>query len=162
MTNGEIQFFNSFEKVIEGKKISTADMVKIRNHIFEQYSVEIKKLIPCCYDEVLDELDPPKYLFCAVRTEKMLKYYLMDDEDGVQVGDHVYIPTGKDSMIAVEVVGVKKYRAKETPVPLKKAEHIIRKLEQSDFDLPVVVAPEVKRPLLHVWREQAKKLHKEK
>lgn len=161
LTKEEILFFDSFEKVIDGKKLSTADKVKIRDHIMAQYSMEIKKHIPCEYAEVLDELDPPKYLFCAVRTEKMLKYYLMNDEDCVQVGDHVYISTGKDSMMAVEVVAVKKYRAQDTPVPIKKAEHIIRKLEPSDFDLPAVVESVAKKSLLQAWRAQTKKTNKE-
>lgn len=162
LTKTEILFFNAFEKVIDGKKLSTSDKVKIRDHIMATYPAEIKKLMPCEYSEVLDEIDPPKHLFCAVRIEKMLKYYLVDEEQSVRVGDHVYIPTGKDSVMAVEVVAVKKYRTKDTPVPLKKAERIIRKLEESDFDLPAVVEPIVKKPMLHAWREHFPKLHKEK
>lgn len=156
LTKEEILFFDSFEKVIDGKKLSTADKVKIRDHIMTQYPAEIKKLMPCEYAEVLDELDPPKYLFCAVRTDKAVKYYLVDD-DTLQVGDYVYIPAGKSNMTAAEVVTIKKYREKDAPVPIKTAQRIIRKLDEGELDLPAGAVPVPKKTWVQSWREGAKK-----
>lgn len=156
LTKEEILFFDSFEKVIDGKKLSTADKVKIRDHIMTRYPTEIKKLMPCEYAEVLDELDPPKYLFCAVRTDKAVKYYLVDD-DTLQVGDYAYIPAGKSNMTAAEVVTIKKYREKDAPVPIKTAQRIIRKLEEVELDLTAGVVPVPKKTWVQSWREGAKK-----
>ena len=52
----EIIFFKAFEKVIDGKKLSTSDKVKIRDYIMELYGHEIKQLRECEYASVLDEL----------------------------------------------------------------------------------------------------------
>ena len=52
----EIVFFKAFEKVVDGKKISTSDKVKIRDYIMEHYSCEIKQLKECDYVPVLNEL----------------------------------------------------------------------------------------------------------
>ena len=156
LTKTEILFFDAFEKVIDGKKLSTSDKVKIRDHIMAQYPAEIKKLMPCEYGDVLDELDPPKHLFCAVRAEKTVKYFLANDEM-LQVGDYVYIPTGRNTMAAAEVISIKKYRDQETPVPIKTAQRIIRKVEENEFDLPAVVESDDKKSWVQSWRNGAKK-----
>lgn len=52
----EIVFFKAFEKVVDGKKLSTSDKVKIRNYIMEHYRCEIKQLRECDYASVLNEL----------------------------------------------------------------------------------------------------------
>lgn len=52
----EIVFFKSFEKVIDGKKLSTSDKVKIRDYIMERNGREIKKLRECDYVAILEEL----------------------------------------------------------------------------------------------------------
>ena len=121
-----------------------------------QYPAEIKKLMPCEYGDVLDELDPPKHLFCAVRAEKTVKYFLANDEM-LQVGDYVYIPTGRNTMAAAEVISIKKYRDQETPVPIKTAQRIIRKVEENEFDLPAVVESDDKKSWVQSWRNGAKK-----
>lgn len=51
-----ILFFKSFEKVIDGKKLSTSDKVKIRDYIIEQYGQEIRQLKECEYTAVMAEL----------------------------------------------------------------------------------------------------------
>ena len=52
----EIVFFKAFEKVIDGKKLSTSDKVKIRDYIMEHYGHEIKQLKQCEYAAVMAEL----------------------------------------------------------------------------------------------------------
>lgn len=52
----EIIFFEAFEKVIDGKKLSASDKVKIRDYVMELYGREIKQLRECDYAPVLDEL----------------------------------------------------------------------------------------------------------
>ncbi|MGN0179143.1 MAG: hypothetical protein ACI4DY_06855 [Monoglobaceae bacterium] len=52
----EIVFFEAFEKVIDGKNISTGDKVKIRDYIMEHYGNEIKQLKECEYTAVFEEL----------------------------------------------------------------------------------------------------------
>ena len=52
----EIVFFKAFEKVVDGKKLSTSDKVKIRDYIMEHYRCEIKQLRECDYASVLNEL----------------------------------------------------------------------------------------------------------
>lgn len=52
----EIVFFKAFEKVIDGKKLSTSDKAKIRDYIMEKHGREIKKLRECKYAPVLEEL----------------------------------------------------------------------------------------------------------
>ena len=47
LEKNEVIFFNAFEKIIDGKKISTSDKVKIRDHITEKYKAEIKGLKEC-------------------------------------------------------------------------------------------------------------------
>lgn len=57
LEKSEIIFFNTFEKFIDGKKISTSDKVKIRDHITEKYKTEIKQLKECEYTPVIDDLN---------------------------------------------------------------------------------------------------------
>lgn len=52
----EITFFESFEKIIDGKNISTSDKVKIRDYIMEHHGCEIKQLKECEYTEIMAEL----------------------------------------------------------------------------------------------------------
>lgn len=52
----EIVFFKAFEKVIDGKKLSTGDKVKIRDYIMEHHGREIKQLKECEYTAVMAEL----------------------------------------------------------------------------------------------------------
>lgn len=52
----EIVFFKSFEKVIDGKKLSTSDKVKIRDYIMEHHGREIKQLKECEYTAIMAEL----------------------------------------------------------------------------------------------------------
>lgn len=51
----EIVFFKAFEKVIDGKKLSTGDKVKIRDYIMEHHGREIKQLKECEYTAVMAE-----------------------------------------------------------------------------------------------------------
>jgi len=52
----EIIFFKSFEKVIDGKKVSTSDKVKIRDYIMNHYAHEIKQLKECEFISILEEI----------------------------------------------------------------------------------------------------------
>ena len=52
----EIMFFTAFEKVIDGKKLTTSDKLKIREYITEHHSGEIKQFKECEYASVLEEL----------------------------------------------------------------------------------------------------------
>jgi hypothetical protein len=56
LEKGEITFFNAYEKVIDGKNISTSDKVKIRDYILNRHSVEINELNECDYSMVFREL----------------------------------------------------------------------------------------------------------
>ena len=46
----------AFEKVIDGKKLSTSDKVKIRDYIMEKHGREIKQLKECEYTAIMAEL----------------------------------------------------------------------------------------------------------
>lgn len=59
LEKNEIIFFNAFEKVINGKKISTSDKVKIREYIMESHGNDIKALKECEFSKVLGELRSP-------------------------------------------------------------------------------------------------------
>lgn len=52
----EIVFLKAFEKVIDGKKLSSSDKVKIHDYIMEHYGHEIKQLKQCEYAAVMAEL----------------------------------------------------------------------------------------------------------
>ena len=52
----EIVFFKAFEKVIDGKKLSPGDKVKIRDYIMEHHNQEIKQQKECEYTTILEEL----------------------------------------------------------------------------------------------------------
>ncbi len=137
----EILFFNAFEKFIDGKKLSTSDKVKIRDHIMEHYGSEVKQLKECEYASVLEELccghKAPKLLVCGVQVAKKKKnqYYITEDTT-VMVGDFVYIPSGKSETVAVEVVEVTHYNEGNAPVNAQKAPRIIRKCHKEELLLP--------------------------
>jgi hypothetical protein len=56
LEKAEIKFFNAFEQVIDGKKISTSDKVKIREYVLHRHSGEIKALKECDCSAVFQEL----------------------------------------------------------------------------------------------------------
>ena len=57
LTKREIQFFKSYEKVIDGKNITTSDKIKIRDYTLEKHSVNINLLKECDYSKVITELN---------------------------------------------------------------------------------------------------------
>jgi hypothetical protein len=53
------------------------------------------------------------------------------------VGDFVLVPAGKDNHTTiVEVINVEYFSKDNTPLPVEKTKHIIRKCTDDDFDLP--------------------------
>lgn len=61
----------------------------------------------------------------------------MTDDDSIKVGDFVLVPAGKDNHEAVvEVVNIEYFSEENTPLPIEKTKHIIRKCMDKDFDLP--------------------------
>ena len=52
----EIAFFNASENLIEGKKLSTSDKVKIKDYILERHSVDINGLQECDYTTIFQEM----------------------------------------------------------------------------------------------------------
>ena len=57
LSKDEIAFLSASEKVFEGKKLSTSDMVKIRDFILHRHSTDIKGLRECDYTLVIQELN---------------------------------------------------------------------------------------------------------
>lgn len=53
----EIIFFKAFEKVINGKELSTSDKIKIRDYVMKEHTREIKELKECDYTDVFKELE---------------------------------------------------------------------------------------------------------
>lgn len=56
-TNEEKVFYNAFDGVIDGKKVSDKDLERIKAYIFNKYRKEIEKLIPCDYNELITEIE---------------------------------------------------------------------------------------------------------
>jgi hypothetical protein len=56
LSKDEVVFFNSFEKVINGKLLSATDKVKIREYMMKFHGEDIKKLKECEYSSILGEL----------------------------------------------------------------------------------------------------------
>lgn len=140
MEKAEVVFFNAFEKVINGKKLSTSDKVKIRDYIMEHHKADIKALRECEIAPVLQELNDvpevPKVIYCQVRLgRKKTQYYITDDET-VVAGSIVYVLGKKNSMNAVEVVSVEKYAEDDVPEPIEKTPRIIRKCPEDELLLP--------------------------
>ena len=140
MEKAEVVFFNAFEKVINGKKLSTSDKVKIRDYIMEHHKADIKALRECEIAPVLQELNDapevPKVIYCQVRLgRKKTQYYITDDET-VVAGSIVYVLGKKNSMNAVEVVSVEKYAEDDVPEPIEKTPRIIRKCHEDELLLP--------------------------
>ena len=52
----EIAFFNASENLIEGKKLSTSNKVKIRDFILERYYTDINGLRECDHTLILDQI----------------------------------------------------------------------------------------------------------
>ena len=140
MEKAEVVFFNAFEKVVNGKKLSTSDKVKIRDYIMEHHKADIKALRECEIAPVLQELNDapevPKVIYCQVRLgRKKTQYYITDDET-VVAGSIVYVLGKKNSMNAVEVVSVEKYAEDDVPEPIEKTPRIIRKCHEDELLLP--------------------------
>ena len=57
LSKSEISFFNAFDNVIDGKKLSTSNMAKIRDFVLEHQSTEIDSLKECDYTLVFQELN---------------------------------------------------------------------------------------------------------
>lgn len=77
-----------------------------------------------------------EYIFCSVTFDMGYKsYYYISDDDSIEVGDFVLVPAGKDNHTAVvEVVNIEYFSEKESPLPVEKTKHIIRKCTDDDFD----------------------------
>ncbi|MBE6748747.1 MAG: hypothetical protein E7557_05890 [Ruminococcaceae bacterium] len=53
----EVSFFNSFEKVINGEKLTKQDKTNVKKFIIEKYQTEIKELKECEYTETLESIN---------------------------------------------------------------------------------------------------------
>lgn len=137
LTKTEIVFLKAFEKVIDGKKLSTTDKVKIRDYIMERHGREIKQLKECEYTAVLKEIQEkpkyPEFIFCILQIDKKKKpqYYITDDES-VLAGDMVCIPAGKKKTVVVEVLFVERHTEATAPIAVDKAPRIICKYTDGD------------------------------
>lgn len=56
LEKNKILFFEAFEKVIDGKKLSTSNKVEIRDYIIKQHGREIKQSKECEYTDIMTEL----------------------------------------------------------------------------------------------------------
>lgn len=62
-------------------------------------------------------------------------YYYISDDDSIEVGDFVLVPYGKDNhTVVVEVVNIEYFSEKESPLPIEKTKHIIRKCTDDHFN----------------------------
>lgn len=78
-----------------------------------------------------------EYIFCSVTFDEGYKsYYYLTDDDGIEVGDFVIVPAGKDNHEAVvEVVNIEYFTEENVPLPVDKTKCIIRKCTEEDFEL---------------------------
>lgn len=60
LESDEITFFKVYEKVIDGKEISTSDKAKIKNYTLSKYSKEIKELKECDLSAITGALEALK------------------------------------------------------------------------------------------------------
>lgn len=76
-----------------------------------------------------------EYIFCSVTFNEGYKsYYYLTDDDGIEVGDFVLVPAGKDNHEAVvEVVNIEYFSEENVPLPVEKTKKIIRKCTDDDF-----------------------------
>ena len=76
------------------------------------------------------------YIFCDVAFEEGSKTYCyIADDDIYEVDDMVLVPAGKDNHEAVvRIVSKNYYTAENAPFPVDKAKHIIKKMDDKEFD----------------------------
>ncbi len=69
------------------------------------------------------------YIYCSVVFNGYGKsYYYVTDDESIQVGDFVYVPSGKDNHESlVEVVDVEYFSREDVPLALEKVKSILRK-----------------------------------
>ena len=79
-----------------------------------------------------------EYIFCSVTFDEGYKsYYYLTEDDGIEIGDFVLVPAGKDNHEAVvEVVNIEYFNEENVPLPIKKTKRIIRKCVNEDFIPP--------------------------
>lgn len=76
-------------------------------------------------------------IFCSVVFEGGYKsYYYLTDDDEIEIGDEVLVPTGDDNQSSIaEVVNIEYFTEENAPFPLDKIKHIIRKCTDDDFTM---------------------------
>ena len=75
------------------------------------------------------------YIYCSVIFEEGQKsYYYLTEDDSIEVGDFVIVPAGKDNHEAiVEIVNIEYFPKSDTPFPIEKTKHIIRKCTDEEL-----------------------------
>lgn len=56
----DIRFFNTFDKVIEGKPLSDTDKEKIREYIMARHKTEIENLQECDCSAIMNKIETYK------------------------------------------------------------------------------------------------------
>lgn len=142
LTKEEIRFFNAFEKAIDGKPLSASDKVIVTEFVKATHAVEIREMRECDYAEMMQELaaqpEQPKLIFCAVKLDprKDPEYYLTEDSS-IVVGDMIVVPAGRKKEAKAAVINIERCDEDTAPVPVKKAQHVIRKCSREKLELPV-------------------------
>ena len=79
-----------------------------------------------------------EYIFCSVEFDGGYKsYYYLTDDDGIEIGDYVVVPAGRDNHEAiVEVVDIEYFTDEDAPFPIEKTKHILRKCTEEDLVPP--------------------------
>lgn len=70
-----------------------------------------------------------EYIYCSVEFDNGYKsYYYISDDDSIEIGDYVVVPTGRDNRYAfVEVVNIEYFTKENAPLPVDETKHIIAK-----------------------------------
>ena len=76
------------------------------------------------------------YIFCSVIfDEGQRSYYYLTEDDSIRINDFVVVPAGRDNHeTVVKVVDIEYFPEGNTPFPVEKTKHIIRKCVDEDFD----------------------------
>lgn len=77
-----------------------------------------------------------EYIYCSVNFDDGYKtYYYLTDDDSIEVGDLVMVPTGKDNNLAmVKVVNIEYFQEENVPFPINKIKRIVRKATDKDIE----------------------------
>ena len=125
------------QKIIQGsydKRGLPKDFEDFASLIFSFMKLYIlgEILDPAIYDKI--KRRKSEYIFCSVKFKEGYKsYYYLTDDDEIEVGDFVLVPSGKDNHEeVVKVVKIEYYTKENAPLDVEKTKRISKKLSNDD------------------------------